>query len=113
MTIPFAEEKLKVLIKARELLAKGWGQGAYAVDLVTGENIDVYSELVLQRSCKFCLVGAVRAAMQQDHFGLTSYQVLDHLAFEETGSAINWNDAPGRTQAEVLAKVDSAIASLS
>lgn len=87
---------LIALEKARALIARGWCQNT---------QIDADGNV--------CVVGAIKLAAGVEHIS-----VYRHLGFtmdtsrpNETWPAV-WNDAPGRTQAEVLARFDAAIARL-
>lgn len=95
-----------ILTKARALIKKGWAQGAFARDkdgkiaLIKGK----------QATC-FCITGAVcrissSYIMQGDCFE----SLKRALRLPTLADVARWNDAPGRTQAEVLAAFDKAIA---
>jgi hypothetical protein len=67
----------------------------------------------------FCLHGAISAAAYSmvgaegcGHPSARAYTFVCDLVRQETGAggAIEWNDAPGRTQAEVVAKLREAAA---
>lgn len=60
-----------------------------------------------------CVLLAVRFAAEK--VGASRMDALAHLGFcgvNATVEAVAWNDAPGRTQAEVLARFDAAISGL-
>lgn len=82
---------LIVLEKARAIVARGWCQNA------------------LQTDSGFCIIGALGEAAPDDVCLMGPWISL--LGFGETNAA-EWNDAPGRTQAEVLARFDEAISRL-
>lgn len=84
-------EKLKA---ARALIERGWCQGEYAKD-ADGEAVGVREP----RAVAWCVRGACYAANVS---ALPLYDVQRDLT--------NWNDHPGRTQAEVLNLFDEAIA---
>ena len=102
------------LAEARKLIAQGWTQGAFYDDE--------------DGSGCYCLAGAVGAAEAASvklpkgrvkfvfYSRSKSVQALsDYLGgFARGASAVDlvtgWNDAPGRTQEEVLALIDRAIA---
>ena len=102
------------LAEARKLIAQGWTQG------------DFYSDE--DGSGCYCLAGAVGAAEAASvnlpkgrvkfvfYSRSKSVQALsDYLGGIARGAAAvdlvtGWNDAPGRTQEEVLALIDRAIA---
>jgi hypothetical protein len=87
------------------IIDKGWAQGVY-------QN---------EEGC-FCMVGAVRVAM-----GITAYDAQEGpmeppeiraivrglrgmgKPIDWSGDIIDWNDAPGRTEREVLELFDEAI----
>lgn len=92
-----------VLEKARERIARGWCQR-----LRFGDNGSV------------CIVGALQVATGLEGIGsnvgayraTVPWQAL--LGFSNVGDDVAdcWNDAKGRTQAEVLARFDEAISRL-
>jgi hypothetical protein len=87
---------------ARALVEKGWTQGAYA-RTKTGKECPDRS---LHAKC-WCASGAIWRVCAHDGIGFSE-------AHKQLSAAINkpipyWNDAPGRTQAEVLAAFDRAI----
>ena len=110
--------ELEHLRKMRELLAKGWTQGAWARD---GEGQDVFTDS--ETATCFCLAGAstrTRSGVQK----LIPNALLRALDCVEPDLAgrydksndftvrliiVRWNDRPGRTQSEVLALIDRAI----
>ena len=87
------------LIVARELIQKGWGKGSY---------------YYLGR---YCLAGAVfRARRPEFHFGDSAEdeigitdKELSAFGFQVASDLAAWNDAPERTQAQVLALLTHAI----
>lgn len=86
----------EILVKARALVERGWVQGRF-------------SRMKRGKEC-FCAVGAIcRAAgeAQACHRLGALKAVEDEIPQELLLS--QWNDAPGRTQAEVLAAFDKAI----
>lgn len=95
--IPARSRDMIVLEKARERIAQGWCQATYGKD------------------AKVCLLGALNFAVtgraDEDQyarllgFRTRGWKTAGTVAFE-------WNDATGRTQAEVLARFDAAIAKL-
>jgi hypothetical protein len=79
---------------ARDLIASGWCQGA-------SRSVDG----------RYCLIGAmVAGAGLSERFGRAV-----RLRTQAAGYATiqSWNDAPGRTQAEVLTLLDDVILELS
>jgi hypothetical protein len=93
----------QILVEARELIAKGWTQLAYAKKA----NGDVTDDRDGSGVC-FCALGAIRRASGS----YTDCQPAAGVFRAAIGSAFidGWNDAPGRTQAEVLEAFDRAIA---
>ena len=104
---------LEILKEARELIAQegGWGQRHYEVD-----------------NC-FCVVGAIvradRSSVCSLYWSKAAHGAVDSLSAlmapetdDETygygrdseAYIFDWNDEDGRTQAEVVAKFDEAIA---
>ena len=106
----------KRLKKARKLVKRGWAQQNYrAYDYSTGGMC-------------YCLTGAILAAGMKDPEDLGTPLLVDSLGVEAAlsvadaaipdlpcpdmvwGELANWNDAPERTQEEVLLAFDDAIA---
>lgn len=85
----------KVLIDARALIARGWVQGIY--------------ELRTDDGLKFCALGAIHGAESYNPGDSRDAQLTFRNAIPLP--IVPWNDTPGRTQAEVLAAFDRAIAS--
>jgi hypothetical protein len=84
------------LREARALIERGWCQGDY----VCGTSV--------------CVYGAIQATLYgdpEDCSVTADEEEVVVLLKEATGSAalVQWNDCPGRTQAEVLAAFDKAI----
>lgn len=103
-----ATNTIDILKRARALVERGWCQGTYSRD-----ERGVAS-LSKSQDCSWCSVGALDTAAGSDSDKyLAAY---DELATAITPGGdvgvVKWNDAPGRTQAEVLAMFDRAIASL-
>jgi hypothetical protein len=73
------------LLKARELIARGWCQGAFGI----GD--------------RFCLVGALRHVMGNNC--LEAYRFAVRVV---PGDVVRWNDAPGRLHRSVLNALESA-----
>ena len=102
----------EALRAARELLAAGWCQGHFARD-----NTDYPVHYTDSAAVSYCLLGACALVVLGEH---SDYD-QNHPLIKEIGIAlrqatklhvIDWNDTPGRTQAEVLAAVDATIARL-
>lgn len=102
-----------VLTAARELLSKGWTQGAYARS-ATG-IVDCYST----EAISFCLWGAVRRVAGDNHASRSAALAAVAAQLPEPYlSGVNgkpqlvaWHDQGDRTQADILALIDHAIAS--
>ena len=94
-TIEPLHEMLRILRGARGLIEnpEGWTKHAYARK-ETGKWARVWDK----KAACFCTVGAI---LRSGGF---------HPFFEDAYLAL-WNDAPGRTHAEVLSAFDEAIAS--
>lgn len=56
-------------------------------------------------ACRFCLVGAAYRAETTGAATSEAAHALVIALHANTGSAVQWNDAPGRTVAEVVAKL--------
>ena len=99
-----------VLREARELIAKpgGWTQGVFAR---TSEG-KACPWQASTASC-FCALGAVERASAAGNRWHTRNQATDILRSEGIGNIAEsislWNDAPHRTQADVIAAFDAAI----
>jgi hypothetical protein len=101
---------LEVLRGARELLAypERWIKGEDAADVIGQPLENGYDEGAV---C-WCLAGALEkvSGRTQDCGVEPAYQAVDDLIVDAT-NVREWNDAPERTHAEVLALLDRAIAS--
>jgi hypothetical protein len=102
------------LAEARKLIAQGWTQGAFYDD----ED---------GRGC-YCLAGAVGAAnagpvrLAKGRVKVIFYSRIESIqslsdclggkgrGHDAVGLVTEWNDTPGRTQEDVLALIDQAIA---
>ena len=96
---------LEVLVEARRLIAEtGWTQNVLARDSASHP-----AHPSSDRACRFCSIGAIQRAEHTVNLGrITPARdvlrwVLDH------NSIANFNDAPSRTKADVLAAFDRAI----
>jgi hypothetical protein len=101
------ETSTRLLQTARTLIAQGWTQIEYARD-AQGRRVRYDTEEAVQ----FCLLGAARRAAEDIGGHLTGADldaVAELLGFAETEYLIAWNDAPDRTQADVLARLDAAL----
>ena len=106
-------DTLTVLKEARALVAKGWTQGAY-MRAADGENVWPN----YKRAVCFCVMGAISLAAapyesldDEDEPNPIRYMAAKALinANDIQCTISEWNDAPERTQAEVLAAFDKAI----
>lgn len=97
-------DAIAVLREARKLLKRGWCQGAPARD---AEGLSV-GELK-PTACRWCLLGAISFASRGEP---ALYRKAEKILRVATGWEMLalWNDVINRTQAEVLAAVDRAIA---
>lgn len=94
----------EVLVGARERIAQGWCQDVSAVDF-SGEGCCSGSP----DAHAWCLNGAIVAADATEAVDLACFAAM---GFRNRGEAVGWNDEPERTQAEVLARIDVALATL-
>ena len=102
------QEALELLDHMTILLARGWCQGLLA-RLADGAACGVLDP----DAASWCLLGALNRVTRSDASGMLVYAWLRRALIEEQpdcGSPTRleltlWNDAPGRTQAEVLALV--------
>src|SRR5690349_5736981 len=92
-----------VLRAARERVARGWCQGVDARDR-SRRSVDPWSK----SACRWCMMGSLHAEDRPSGYENSALQLLK-LAIGE-GFVTCWNDAKGRTQAEVIAAFDKAIA---
>lgn len=90
---------------ARALVARGWCKHYMAED-ASGKPVGV-DDFNTMRPAKFCLIGACYAVGSVGAHTDERQYLRRVLRVEWEG---DWNDVPGRTQAEVLAKFDEAIA---
>lgn len=102
----------EILKAAREKVAAGWTQGENARD-EDGNPVGAGAA-----AC-WCAYGAIDAATPREGLGYAEFYrvrsdamliLRDAIGLPGTNRIADWNDAPGRTQAEVLAAFDRAIA---
>lgn len=99
-------EAAELLTAARALVLKGWTQGFYAVTS-TGE----YVSPLESTACAWCASGAIMAINagfldEPQDSACKAFAIMQAVV----GDAIpDWNDTPGRTQAEVVEAFDRAI----
>jgi hypothetical protein len=99
-------EKLR---EARALIAKGWTQDAEARNAAGADIQDVDPAFEDVEPVCWCAAGAIFWATGIDEYS-TAADVLVAAIGERTRHFIpQWNDAPERTQAEVLQAFDRAI----
>lgn len=98
---------IEVLKAARTKIELGWCQGAFCRN-ENGTDISA-SDLDSQR--EWCARGAILTSTDTAADGDDARKLLKlALSVESIHGVSDWNDAPGRTQAEVLAAFDKAIA---
>ena len=88
-------------MKAWELLERGWTQGSLARD-AAGKSVYVDDP----SACQFCPAGAVARAYGECDAATPA--VIRIISRKIKNGVTPWNDAPGRTQAEVVAVVRQA-----
>lgn len=93
-----------VLRAARAKIERGWIQGWLFRDPDGHCSNFIYFQ---KRACAWCASGALMASSDAGSARERAYSFL----YSVTGPSIpEWNDAEGRTQAEVLQAFDAAIA---
>lgn len=100
----------QLLTAARQLLAQGWCQNAFALDA-----LDKPVSLRNQDARRFDLEGALILASGHRNSPAyeDAYELLRSAAQKRGFRSIGWfNDAERRTQAEVLALVDEALSAV-
>lgn len=111
------KSNLEILREMREILARenGWTQGMYHLskpffyEYSRNEPIPAEYHVNSEKptTCH-CLVGAYELVTGlQSHLAVDS--LLDFGFRPGERDAVTWQDLPGRTQAEVLARIDEAI----
>ena len=90
----------ELLIAARAKIAQGWCQGMDAAD-AQGNPVDWSS----RKARQWCISGAMANACDGFHEGARAAL----LSAAKARSLVRWNDAQGRTQAQVLKLFDKAI----
>lgn len=113
--------QLERLRLARENIDGGWTQGAYALD---GDgNILAVGEIDPLKVCERCAMGALYEACTildpslNQNYTACPYTLKDIIEARapgifdniEVGGLMMWNDAPGRTKAQVVALFDEVI----
>jgi hypothetical protein len=106
-----ASTALELLTLARDRIASGWTQGAEA-RTDAGDPIDPWRPSATVWSLLGTIVASYEELSQRDlEFGLDQLAAALHRlsAFVDDDSLVRWNDAPGRTQADVLDALGHAI----
>ena len=89
---------LEILTAARALVARGWCQNASARDT---NDCDVH--YLSPSAVRFCMSGALAVATANN------FEFDKAKNYIGVGFIPYWNDAPERTQADVLAAFDAAV----
>lgn len=100
------DRTLSQLQRARRLLArpKGWTQGSYARD---GHGAMVDSRC--SQATAFCASGALYATQDDATGSMQARTVIYRIIADDIEA---WNDADGRSQADIVRAFDQAIASM-
>ena len=87
-------QKNEVFRQAAEKVAAGWTQGKYRDILYDGKM-------------KYCFLGAIRFTIEEMGFAHPIYRADDLLIERgvDPDGVVNWNDAEGRTQEEVVERL--------
>lgn len=100
-----------ILDRAADLIEPegAWTQGAFVRDAFGSDVYEAFREEAADAAC-FCLYGAIGSVIGRDPEG---YRDADPLLEAVLGvsspyEVAKWNDAPERTQAEVVAKLREA-----
>lgn len=108
---------LQMLVRASNLVRKGWCQNFCATDR-EGNVVATDSP----RAAKWCAFGAIRAVRRHEMKFCVTEAEQDQLAISEDealtalggfSEIVNYSEALGRTQAEVVARFDAAIREMS
>jgi hypothetical protein len=83
---------------AADLLEKGWAQG-HDAETSDGESVELRS---VRATC-FCAAAAIERKCGDSYYA--GLKLLEQVV---GGGVVTWNDAPERTQAEVVAAVRKA-----
>jgi hypothetical protein len=91
-------------MRAVDYIRKGWAQGHYTVN-DKGEPCDVLDP----NACRWCAVGAIYAVSEtmSDYWSAIN-KLKNFLDIDTRGGIDVWNDAPERTQAEVIEAMEKA-----
>lgn len=94
--------EVRTLQRARSIVAAGWAQGAWAIDTRGNKVISEHPT-----AAKRCAASALVLGGWDDCQFSTAVRFFQKAI--GTQFIGQWNDTPGRTQKEVLAKFDEAI----
>lgn len=95
-----------ILLEARDLVGQGWCQRAGAVNVAGAQTFTLADDAV-----RFCIVGAIDRANGRDRAGdnwSSAIHFIECAIGNDSMSIALWNDADGRTQAEVYDMLDRA-----
>lgn len=104
------ERKLACLKRVKTLINKGWCQDVYAMNAYGG-----YEGTRSAEACKWCLAGAIRRAVSDVIEDATDYRchpvrsITEEVQQFTSYDIVQWNDADGRTKAQVKRVVQSSI----
>ena len=91
------QETREAIGKVRALIMSGWTRGALVMRDETGQD-------------HYCLMGAIGEVFPGRGGVTPEYKaVYDAITSHGIKSLIEWNDAPGRTQEDVLRLLDSVL----
>jgi hypothetical protein len=90
---------VRLLREARALIEQGWCQG-HAAETARGSHVDSFNS----RAVRFCISGALTQASRRTRASFAMVQAAaDELCTAgDINSLVQWNDANGRTQQQVL-----------
>lgn len=105
LSTPASPEVIETLEQASKLIAAGWCQGV-------GHRIDHQEvEGRIVATDQYCMVGAIAQGWRGSPEGYSdASDLVERLVRDQFGtSVVNFNDDPGRTQAEVLDVFQTAL----
>ena len=102
--MPVDPDVRAVLLRAADLVERGWCQGGTGAETKHGDETEATSE----NAVSFCALAAIEnAAFAVGNVCLP--REVENALIQVTGpGVIHWNDAPGRTQAEVVSALRRA-----
>ena len=101
-----SDETWAVLLAAADLIEP---EGAWCRIHAARDARGKAVKAVSPDACSWCLLGAITRARVQAGFGFSVWtEALAAISATANNNASKWNDAPGRTQAEVVAALRSA-----